>query len=223
MFRNSIVKRIVKSVGFLAALFMSYALIALVCTAITVNKNQDTEAQKKEIYLSTNGVHVDIILTKQSIDDDIMKSIPLREDDKYIAFGWGDKDFYLNTPTWNDLTFSTAFKALFLKSETLMHCTKYTHKSASWISIKVSEQQLKALKDYILKSFASDKNGERILLSGISYGSNDFFFEAVGSYSCIKTCNTWANSALKTAKIKACLWTPFDYGILNIHKAAENR
>lgn len=34
-------------------------------------------------------------------------------DFNYIAFGWGDKGFYLDTPTWADLKFSTAFKAAF--------------------------------------------------------------------------------------------------------------
>jgi len=31
----------------------------------------------------------------------------------WLAFGWGDKGFYLNTPTWADLKFSTAVKAAF--------------------------------------------------------------------------------------------------------------
>ncbi|HOB24230.1 MAG TPA: DUF2459 domain-containing protein, partial [Kaistella sp.] len=36
-----------------------------------------------------------------------------RTDFKYLAIGWGDKGFYLDTPTWADLKFSTAFKAAF--------------------------------------------------------------------------------------------------------------
>ena len=53
------------------------------------------------------------------------------------------------------------------------------------------------------------------MLQGYTYGNNDQFYEAVGSYSCFKTCNTWTNQALKESKLKACLWTPFDFGIIS--------
>lgn len=43
----------------------------------------------------------------------------------YLAIGWGDKGFYLNTPTWADLKFSTAFKAAFGLSKPAMHATFY--------------------------------------------------------------------------------------------------
>ena len=39
------------------------------------------------------------------------------------------------------------------------------------------------------------------------YGANDAFYEGVGRYSPIFTCNTWANSALKACDQKCCLWT----------------
>lgn len=46
-------------------------------------------------------------------------------DFNYIAFGWGDKGFYLDTPTWADLKFSTAFKAAFWMGQSAMHTTYY--------------------------------------------------------------------------------------------------
>ncbi len=47
----------------------------------------------------------------------------------------------------------------------------------------------------------------------LSAEDDDAFYEAKGSYSFMKTCNTWANSALKSAGQKAALWTPSDKGI----------
>jgi len=48
---------------------------------------------------------------------------------------------------------------------------------------------------------------------------NDDFYKAKGSYSCLKTCNSWVNSALKMSDLKCCYWTPFDFGIINKYKS----
>ncbi|MCP5062170.1 MAG: DUF2459 domain-containing protein, partial [Ignavibacteriae bacterium] len=50
------------------------------------------------------------------------------------------------------------------------------------------------------------------------YTPYDDFYEAVGSYSLFNTCNTWVNSAFKECNIKACLWTPYDFGLISMHK-----
>src|SRR3546814_11193566 len=39
----------------------------------------------------------------------------------YLAFGFGNRDFYLTTPTWADLTFKTAFAAAIGGGPSLIH------------------------------------------------------------------------------------------------------
>ena len=39
---------------------------------------------------------------------------------------------------------------------------------------------------------------------------------AEGSYSCVKTCNSWVNLALKESDLKSCLWTPYHFRIIEI-------
>lgn len=52
-------------------------------------------------------------------------TISMRSDYVYLSVGWGDKGFYLDTPTWAEPETFTAFKAVFLVSESAMHCTYY--------------------------------------------------------------------------------------------------
>ena len=40
-----------------------------------------------------------------------------------VGFGWGDKGFYLGTPTWGDLMARVAFKAMFGISNSTVHPT----------------------------------------------------------------------------------------------------
>ncbi|PVW13914.1 DUF2459 domain-containing protein [Marixanthomonas spongiae] len=211
----SIVKNILKWLFYFLLLPLTYLIVSLLLSAITVNNDEVDSHPQKTIYLSTNGVHINIVLAKGDINRSLLSGIKHEETEEYLSFGWGDAEFYLNTPTWNDLTFKTAFKALFLKSSTLMHITRYKQKQTDWIAIKVTESELKKLNAYLLETFKTDENGLKIRLKNKGYAANDDFYKANGSYSCFKTSNTWANTGFKKSGLKACLWTPFDFGLLN--------
>ncbi|MDH7911169.1 DUF2459 domain-containing protein [Winogradskyella sp. SYSU M77433] len=127
----------------------------------------------------------------------------------------GDENFYINTPTWGDLTFNNAFKGMFLKSSTLMHVTQYKSKRSHWIEIKINEIELHKLNNYLYNTFLKDDNGMKIILENQGYTSIDNFYKAKGSYSCFKTCNSWVNSGFKESGLKSCLWTPFDFSLMN--------
>ncbi|EDP97694.1 DUF2459 domain-containing protein [Kordia algicida OT-1] len=212
------IKKTIKWIVCILLIPIVYVLISFICTAITVNGETPQETPHT-IYLSTNGVHLDIVISKNNLQEKLRKQLQEKLDDvSYISFGWGDENFYLNTPTWEDLTFSNAFSAMFLKSNTLMHVTTHEVRRNSWVVIQVSEEQLTRLNLFISETFQQDKKRNSVKLLEKSYGNFDSFYKANGSYSCFKTCNTWVNQALKESKIKACLWTLFDDGLLNKHR-----
>lgn len=83
----------------------------------------------------------------------------------------------------------------------------------------ISKDQYKRLIKYIQQYFKRDEKGNLInIITSNTYGENDSFYEAKGTYQLFFTCNTWVNSALKNAGLKACLWTPFQQGIFNQYK-----
>ena len=108
------VKKILKWITCFLAIPVFYLIISLILTAITIEKSEDTSENSKGIFLSTNGVHLEVILQKRYLDTNLLKDLVLNENEEYISFGWGDENFYINTPTWNDLTFNNAFRAVFL-------------------------------------------------------------------------------------------------------------
>jgi len=195
-----------------------YVLISLLLSAITVNTTVSNDLKNKSIYLSTNGVHLDVIIPKQDIDTLLLAGLKHTTKDQYLAFGWGDENFYINTPTWGDLTFSNAFKAIFLKSSTLMHVTRYHTKYTNWVEVKVNQTELNAINTYILNTFKTDSQNAKLILENKGYTAIDDFYKAKGSYSCFKTCNSWVNTAFKNSGLKACLWTPFDFGLMHKYK-----
>lgn len=223
-------KRFLKIAGITIAsilgAFVFYLLIAFCLSRIPVNADVKP-SEDIEIYILTNGVHTDIVVPVRTNQIDWSSIIPFKNTvsndstANLLALGWGDKGFYLETPTWNDLKASTAFKATFGLSTSAMHCTYYKSltENESCRKIGISPSQYQKLIDYIQGSFQKDANGLPVYIeTNANYGDTDAFYEAIGSYSLFKTCNTWTNNSLKACEQKACLWTAFDTGIFKLYE-----
>lgn len=211
-------KKILKMIAFLLVLPVLYFLVSFITMSITVNDDESQAEKSKVVYLNSNGVHLDVVIPQEDLGPELAHSLIYFEDEKYISFGWGDENFYINTPTWGDLTFKVAVKAMFLKSTTLMHVTRYKNVQEDWTKVTLTAGQLSTLKTYIMGSFKLDSEAEKIFLPNDSYALNDNFYKAVGSYSLFKTCNSWVNTGFKKSGLKACYWTPFDFGLINKYK-----
>lgn len=222
---KKLIKRILKLLLGLLALPVMYFLVALLLTFISVNNSFKPEPTGKGItvYLLSNEVHTDIVLPLKPLSKGAEVLVnPLFTSGAdttchFVAYGWGDKGFYLNTKTWGDLKFSTAFDAVFYRGSSAMHVTFYTQlkENKNCVRLLVSSETYLNLLNTINKSFKCDANKAPIIIQGACYNTNDCFYEANGTYGLFNTCNTWANSVLKDAGLKACLWTPFSFGILS--------
>jgi len=216
-----------KILGIILGIVVLYALLGFFLPFIQVSAKDDGEKKEIPIYIYTNGVHTDIVMPVKNNLQDWSTKIPFSNtvskntDYTYVGIGWGDKGFYLDTPTWADLKFSTAFKAAFWLSESAMHCSYYKTMTEGndCKKIMISNIQYQELVKFIDKKFDKDQNGNYILIpTNAVYSDNDAFYDAKGRYSFLDTCNTWANNALKAAGQKAALWTPSDYGIFLHYK-----
>lgn len=213
-----IFKKVLKWFGIVLLLPISYFALSFLFTYITVERKINTSTPKNTIYLSTNGIHLDIVLPKDFVNATLLSGLENQEAAEYLSFGWGDENFYLHTPTWDDLTFNNAFTALFLKSPTLIHVTRYPVNQTKWVKVNISERELSTLNAFIEKAFVSNENGHKIILPNKGYHDYDDFYRAKGSYSLFNTCNSWVNLAFKESGMKACYWTPFDFGLMDKYR-----
>ena len=223
-------KKIFKFIGKFLLGFIIFVLLYLLASYIIPKFTIDKEVNSKEeieIFILTNGVHTDIVVPRRNKEIDWTKEIKysntkLKDSTyQYLAMGWGDKGFYLETPTWAELKPSVAFKAAFGLNTTAIHATYYKTmpENESCKRIMISSKQYKRLVKYIKNTFKTDDNNRVINIDTTeNYGDMDAFYEAQGSYSFIKTCNYWANNALKESGQKCCYWTPFDKGIFDKYK-----
>lgn len=200
-----------------------YLIVGFCLSKITVY-DEPNSPKEMAIYILTNGVHTDIVLPVKTQYVDWSKQLRYKHTKsvdssyKYVAMGWGDKGFYLQTPTWADLKFSVAVKAVTGLSSTAMHTTYYKSmvEGENCKKIWISKAQYQKLVAHISDTFQKNASDNFIhIKTDANYGTTDAFYEANGSYSLFATCNTWVNSALKGIGAKACLWTAFDSSIFD--------
>jgi uncharacterized protein (TIGR02117 family) len=202
---------------------MLYLLLAFILGLTPVNRNFKEPAEGIDIFVRTNRVHTDIVVPTRTAHknwhNEMLPADFGRVDTtfQYIAFGWGDKGFYIHTPNWSDLTFSTAVKALFLPSPTAMHVDYIRRKPESnlyYERIRITEDQYIQLINFIEEYFERDESGNPILIEGANYDHLDNFYEAKGSYHVFNTSNDWTRRALTTIKVRTALWSPFDRAVM---------
>ena len=200
---------------------ITYVILLPLGSLIPVNRTFKHVDDGVDIYVSTNGMHVDFIVPTQHESFDWTKLIdstpfakPLHQY-PYLSIGWGDPGFYLELETWDKLTVKLAARAMLIPTPTIMHVTGYDvlpYEELRIEKITISLDQYLHLCDFIYKDFAL-KNQELDLIPNVGYTENDNFYQAHGVYHAFHTCNYWVNKGLKQIGVRTALWSPFDRGI----------
>ncbi len=217
-FARKIISWILKSLVGIISLIILYLISAIILTLIPVNSNFKESKEGTAVFVNTNGVHVNLIIPSQSNLYNWTNQFNSDNSYKYLAFGWGDEEFYMNIPTWADFKISTALKAAFIPTSSLIQV--YGLKKSPLISkntrkLHLSDEQLKILSDYIYESFRLDSTSNPIeLFPETTQYSFYKYYEAKGKYSLFFTCNNWASKGLKKVGVKNGVWTPFDKSVL---------
>ena len=218
---------ILKTIGVLLGIVVLYIVLGLLLPLIKVPAEETSDPKTIPMYIYTNGMHTDLVVPIKTEIIDWSQQIPFentlskRTDFSYVGIGWGDKGFYLDTPTWADLKFSTAVKAAFWMSDSAMHTTYLggTEGYEKVAQLTLTAAQYKRLVSYIDQQFDKDVQGKYIPIpTNAVYGTTDAFYEAKRTYNFLYTCNTWADYGLRAAGQKYALWTATDSGIFRHYK-----
>lgn len=194
---------------------IAFAAIILV-GLIPVNNDFQPVTGGIEIFVASNAVHAEIVVPIESnvIDWREHLSATCFPTDTsaatHVALGWGDRGFFLKTPTWAEFRVSVAANALLLPSETCIHATmKSTVRPSDNVkAIRVSEEQYGELVAYLMNAFQRGPDGRVIHVPEEHYGQNDAFFDAHGTYHFLNTCNSWAGRALQATGVRVGWMTP---------------
>lgn len=215
---------IVKLLGAVIALPLAYALVALAGAIPTGGDDRGTPADGVQIFVISNGFHTDIVVPMQAQGVDWALELraghftganPISA--SHAAFGWGDRGFYLNTPSLMDITPAAAFEALFASTGSLVHVTLWGEAPVPGPDVRplrLSVAQYLALTENLRAAFVRDDTGAVRPLPGTGYRWYDTFYEGVGTYSLVDTCNEWTAWQLRRIGVAVGWWAPFPFGVM---------
>jgi uncharacterized protein (TIGR02117 family) len=180
---------------------------------------QNTE----KIYVVGDDVHTNIIVPVQNEVFDWQTQLSLQNigadttaNYRYLAFGWGERNFYMNTPTPADFRLSNALKALFLINKSVLYVQglpTYPAPNANVRCLRINQADYLKLMEHIDRTFEQNPQGEKIRLQN-GYTPNGGFYASKGRYSILRTCNTWTAEGLRQANVNTPVWAGLSSAVM---------
>jgi uncharacterized protein (TIGR02117 family) len=203
-----------------------YLIAALIGSLVPVNRGWTEPDAGVTVYLADNGVHTDIVMPARAQGLDWTPLVPKsdtaapREDSQWVAFGSGEEQVYLNTPTWWDITPKTVWAAL-TGSRRVMHVEWVPSPSYAVREIRLRPEEYRRLWAAIRADFNLGPDGRPVKVDHPGYGCCDAFYWAGGRFSALSTCNTWTADKLRLAGVETSLWPPFTHGVTWRYRKAD--
>ena len=181
--------------------------------AVPANPGWREAGKGVTIWVASNGWHSGLVLPARTREADWTGLVRARHlsdparAGRYLWFGWGERDFYLNTPSWAELSPRTLIRAALGSPDTLVHVDHLDWPPETARPVRLSPREYRRLVHAIRASFAP---GPPIA----GYGPADIFYPAHGRYDLIRTCNWWTGRMLAEAGVRVGRWTPFSATVM---------
>lgn len=198
-----------------------FMLAGWIGSSLPRNSGWREPAQGIDIMVETNGVHTALVLPLVTAEKDWRADFPaadIADPDRpytHLSVSWGDREVFLNTPTWGDLRPSTVARIVIGGGDGLLHIAHYVRPAPGddIRPLRVTPTTYRIIVERIEAALRAPMPGKtRRRYPG--YGSSDVFYEARGRYSAGNTCNQWTSDTLAAAGVRTGRWTPFAGGVM---------
>ena len=219
------VRRLIRWTGRAAlglfGLLVAYCLAAWIGSSIPRNADWHEPAANDPdavpIMVETNGVHTALVLPLVTPERDWRPIFP--DSDvaapgpgyTHIAISWGEKQVFLDTPTWWDLRPWTVLRIVGIGGDGVLHVAHYIRPAPAddIRPLRLTHAEYARLVATIDRSLP---RSPRVRYRG--YGPQDVFYDAPGHYTVDNTCNQWTSNVLAAAGVKTGWWTPMAGGVM---------
>jgi len=195
-------------------LFMAFAWIG---SSIPRNGDWAEPERGVDIMVETNGVHTAIVMPLVSPQKDWRADFPATDlpaanrPYTHVSVSWGEREVFLDTPTWADLSLPTAINAA-TGGDGLLHVAHYVRPAPSETARIMRLRPAEYAR--LVRRIESQVAPPRTRTVHAGYEDWDVFYDAPGTYHLGNTCNQWTSDTLAAAGIKTGWWTPFAGGVM---------
>ena len=216
---NSLWSAVRALVGWPMLVVGSYFAAALLGSLVPANSGWIEPKDGVPIFVETNGVHVSLILPMAAAGKDLSDLIrPEHLSDPglygtHFMIGWGHKAVYRNAQTWGDVRSGDTASAIIGSDDTTLHVYHLVNPQPNSIrkSFHVTDEQYQTIVGEVRASFKLNNGRSKAYPA---YGPNNLFYDSLGRYSAINTCNEWTAHVLRKAGVRVGVWTPMPGGVM---------
>jgi uncharacterized protein (TIGR02117 family) len=198
----------------LAGIPLAYLAAALLGSLLPVNGDWTEPDDGTTVYLRSNGVHVDVVMPAVAQGLDWRPLLPADdfadapEEPRWFGFGAGERQVYLETPTWREIKPRTIWSAL-AGGKRVLHVDRTTDPGEDLYAVRLRPEEYRRLWSAIRAEF----DGPPSRIDHPGYGPDDAFYHSHGRASAFNTCNNWVGDKLRLAGVRTSLWSPFAQGL----------
>jgi len=152
-------------------MLIGYGVAAVGLSRVPVNADFQSDPAGFPVYLIDNGVHVDIVLPVRLGGNDWREALPagvVPAEANWIGFGWGAREFYLNTQSWADFRIGQAARALLGLGGTTVraHFRAAAPAGAVVKSVRLAPEAYRAVVRGVAASMRQGDRGRAIFIPG---------------------------------------------------------
>lgn len=159
-----------------------------------------TEPRNVQAFVVSHGWHTGLVIPGAVLN----RHIPALESrfgtPAYYEVGWGDKGFYQA----QEITTGLSLRAMFWSSGAVLHAVAIadtpgrSFPNSEIAPLCLSAEQVESVARFLSDSFARDPSGSVLPLTKGIYGDSQFY-DGVGRYAMLNTCNVWTAKGLSSA------------------------
>ena len=167
---------------------------------VVVHVSESNRVAENRVYVANHGWHTGFVVPAAAVRDSIPELKRRFKDDGYIEIGWGDRGFYQT----KEITAGLAIRAVFWPTESIVHTVAVPEPPREYFpnsqieELRLSDGELSSLVRFISGSLYRDGDGKIMPLGNGLYGDSQFY-QGVGDYHLMNTCNKWTAKGLKSA------------------------
>lgn len=160
-------------------------------------------------------IHTNILVPVYSDSFDWRTYLPLPlNQQQYLGFGWGDRNWYMNPPTELSDALPRGIRAMLFSDASVLGIQAYDRLPAGDIKcVGVTRSNYLNLMEFLNSTMRRNEQGEVIQLSNHPPTQTNYF-EAIGHYSVLHNSNHWTAEGLDTAQINTPLWAGFSFAVM---------
>ena len=200
-----------------------FLLAAWIGSSIPRNADWREPQDGIRIMVESNGVHTGIVMPVVSSEKDWRDTFPSAGQPRaadgwmptHVAIGWGEKEVFLNVPTWGDLEARTVLRIIAQGGDGLMRVGHYVNPRTSphHRELVLRPQEYRLLVSQIEAALPPVAAGEtRYSYDSYEVGARNY--DANGRYTVSNTCNQWVGDVLARSGVRMGYWTPFAGGVM---------